>query len=1078
MPALAELARAERWLVWRNEPDPRDPQRRTKVPYDALRPTQNAKSTDPRTWAPYSAAAAAAGSAQERIDGIGFAATNGPYSFGDLDDCARPEVEQIQALDDLLPEARALVELLDTYTEVTPSGRGVRPILRVGHAGFPQAERCKWEYCGFRVEVYAPYSARYYTLTGRHLGGTPTAIRTDGGQLAELLARLEQARQETRPRSSGSDQATPDQATPDWPEAEFRRAWSIRHRLIDGGMPRFLPPNGQSALVLRALNSSSDKERRAALERLEHAHPHLARSLSDRSLVRRVVMFGLRTYAGYPLPAAAAVMWALFRSDAERRGRGEAWLRAEILRLWGDAQPAKRHENPNIRKMLSQADPGQADQAPEELRTPSAQRSPARRPAARAGRAVDSPASYLEWLGSQASADTVLLSARAVAEALGLSLRTIRRYEASLRASGQIERRALDRRQAGCVVLLAGGRGDTSAAPAVPAAAEDVVIDEAVLPAVVPPINESAREVTRALPGTASVLPAPALPAGGLAAPVVEPPPVELADPPAPPASVEQAAPAAQALGLPELVAEAIEVYGSRLRRVQRYVADNSAGRSYRPEAVAYWYKQELADRRRQRDRARAEAKIRAMNLRQLYAARRSAAAHVGLGGAMEPPEDAPRRRSWELARRSLGYWRWYHERVCLRIVELEPPRRPARAARRTDPPPPELLALFGLAESAEGLPDQSPPAPVVVERPGGRGGHRPACHLPASGALLASRYDASGLPARLRQLAAERVRLGEGLGSPRTAYARGEPGGVAVGDTAALVAELAAEDFACGVLGHVLVAGQEAPQQLLGVQRPERMCVAPGADIDVQRPAGVADLGLHAPHQGAGVVHQPVPPLGQLAQQGRVEDLRYHPVLAALGAADRDAAALVVDVPILEPGDLLNAQASGALDAQDQAGLGADVLHDRVGLLRPESEPGAAAGDRGAEVVGDELGARGEPPQLVEAMLQLTQRGDRRADAAAGVAAALHVGDVGAEVVGLELAQLAEVRAQLGLDPLHSGDDAPAVGRAGAVAVDPAPGLPARFVGVARVADAQQAVQGVVALLDQRASHGRSPPW
>ncbi|HEU4329415.1 MAG TPA: hypothetical protein VFS21_40130 [Roseiflexaceae bacterium] len=356
-------------------------------------------------------------------------------------------------------------------------------------------------------------------------------------------------------------------------------------------------------------------------------------------------------------------------------------------------------------------------------------------------------------------------------------------------------------------------------------------------------------------------------------------------------------------------------------------------------------------------------------------------------------------------------------------------------------------------------------------------GGHPPPISSSAPAWGSRQGMTTAQLAATLGEDYAVTVAAHEALARLRARFAGGEAGDVAVGDAAPLVAELGGQALADGVLaGFLGVASEFAPQELLGVQRPETMCVAPGAGVDVEGLAGAADLGLDAGDEVAGVVEQPVLAGGQPVEQQRVEDLGDLAVLAALAGADEDLAGLAVDVAVLEAGNLLDAQAGGALELEHQAGLFADAGEDLVGLLGGEAQAGSAAGDAGAEVGGHELVARADPAQLAEAGFQFAQGGDGGADAAASVALGLHVGDVGAKIVGGELAQLAQVGALLP-NPLHGGDHAPAVGRAGAVAVDPAPGLPLLLVGVAGVADAEQTVERVVALLDQRAAHGRAPP-
>src|SRR5215204_7547314 len=102
------------WLCWRLEERDGKP---TKVPYSP--PTgERAKSTDPETWAGYREAVRA--HKEYGYDGIGFVFTSEDDFCGvDLDGCLTPETGEIE------PWAQEIIEELDSYTEISPSGIGV-----------------------------------------------------------------------------------------------------------------------------------------------------------------------------------------------------------------------------------------------------------------------------------------------------------------------------------------------------------------------------------------------------------------------------------------------------------------------------------------------------------------------------------------------------------------------------------------------------------------------------------------------------------------------------------------------------------------------------------------------------------------------------------------------------------------------------------------------------------------------------------------------------------------------------------------------------------------------------------------
>ena len=157
------------WVCWRSEERNGRP---TKIPYSPLT-GKKASSTDPDTWASYSEAVAAY---RERgFDGIGFTFTrDDPFCGLDLDHCLVPESGQLEAW------AQEIVDELDSYTEISPSGTGVHILVR---ATLPDGRNRKGP-----VEMYG--HGRYFTMSGRHLAGTPRTIENRQEQVLALRRRL------------------------------------------------------------------------------------------------------------------------------------------------------------------------------------------------------------------------------------------------------------------------------------------------------------------------------------------------------------------------------------------------------------------------------------------------------------------------------------------------------------------------------------------------------------------------------------------------------------------------------------------------------------------------------------------------------------------------------------------------------------------------------------------------------------------------------------------------------------------------------------------------------------------------
>lgn len=173
-----ELRELPQWVLWRHEQ--RDG-KRTKVPYQAAAPARQASTTDPSTWATFEQALAARG----RADGVGLVfSPDDPYAGIDLDDCLDEHGE-------IEPWAADIVEKLDSYTERTPSGRGLHVIARAKVKG---SRRRKGS-----VEVYD--SGRYFTVLGKLVGARDT-VRERQAQLDDLLGRLLPP-ESAPPRASG-----------------------------------------------------------------------------------------------------------------------------------------------------------------------------------------------------------------------------------------------------------------------------------------------------------------------------------------------------------------------------------------------------------------------------------------------------------------------------------------------------------------------------------------------------------------------------------------------------------------------------------------------------------------------------------------------------------------------------------------------------------------------------------------------------------------------------------------------------------------------------------------------------------
>ncbi len=177
----AEIKRRRQWVTWKVEQRGGKP---TKVPY-APRTGRRASSTDSLTWGAFEDAL----EALDRFDGVGFVFSSGdPYTGVDLDGCVDQETGKVEAW------AARIVDALDSYTELSPSGTGLHVIVR----GKPPAGGKRG-----RVEVYD--SGRYFTVTGSvYSGRTEVSPETRTDVLARLHAEYVAAPRGSAEASNGT----------------------------------------------------------------------------------------------------------------------------------------------------------------------------------------------------------------------------------------------------------------------------------------------------------------------------------------------------------------------------------------------------------------------------------------------------------------------------------------------------------------------------------------------------------------------------------------------------------------------------------------------------------------------------------------------------------------------------------------------------------------------------------------------------------------------------------------------------------------------------------------------------------
>lgn len=160
--AIKELAQRDQWVLFRAKPNK---SRIQKVP---ITPTGSPASVrESNTWSSFQRCAQAF--VRGLGEGLGFVFTESdPYVGIDLDDC----------LPSPTPGVERLIRELGSYSEISPSGRGVHIIAR---GSLPYSGRRQKG-----IEVYA--SKRFFTVTGRLYPDSPEEINSAGSILSRLFS--------------------------------------------------------------------------------------------------------------------------------------------------------------------------------------------------------------------------------------------------------------------------------------------------------------------------------------------------------------------------------------------------------------------------------------------------------------------------------------------------------------------------------------------------------------------------------------------------------------------------------------------------------------------------------------------------------------------------------------------------------------------------------------------------------------------------------------------------------------------------------------------------------------------------
>lgn len=155
-----ELKARTQWVVWRFVEKPNG-KKIDKSPFQPNHTACLARTNDPSGWSTF-AKAMMVYKANPLFDGVGYVFDEGdPYVGFDFDDCLDPDTG-------VLHEAVAeQVKNLGGYTEISPSGTGVKVIVR----GRKPGARCSTRETPWGDEFAMYEKSRFFTITGRVFGG-------------------------------------------------------------------------------------------------------------------------------------------------------------------------------------------------------------------------------------------------------------------------------------------------------------------------------------------------------------------------------------------------------------------------------------------------------------------------------------------------------------------------------------------------------------------------------------------------------------------------------------------------------------------------------------------------------------------------------------------------------------------------------------------------------------------------------------------------------------------------------------------------------------------------------------------
>ena len=245
-----ELKAVERWTLWK--PKPKDDGTFEKPPVLVSDGYTYATKTNPEHWSTFDAAVASLErygkrhGRQHNVCGLTFHFGDG-FTGIDFDNCVDPETREI-----LDPEVADIIQALNTYTELSPSGTGLRGVV----AGKLPGPNVKTDF----VEMWDNADG-CATMTGAKLEWAPSTVAPAGEALERLYQRAKASTDKKPEVAATASPVTADQTadrpvTPpagEVPDDEVRRTAEIVNKefptLWNGGGDGGDESNGVQSLA-------------------------------------------------------------------------------------------------------------------------------------------------------------------------------------------------------------------------------------------------------------------------------------------------------------------------------------------------------------------------------------------------------------------------------------------------------------------------------------------------------------------------------------------------------------------------------------------------------------------------------------------------------------------------------------------------------------------------------------------------------------------------------------------------------------------------------------------------------------